>query len=97
MKFAQAVCPGLRAGVLSGPSFALEVARRQPTALVAASVDPDLARRRWLRCTTRVLRVYTSADPIGVEVGGAVKNVLAIATGIADGSWRSGSTRARRW
>ena len=72
-------------GVLSGPSFAIEVARGQPTALVAASTDAGLcdAAVAALHCDS--LRVYTSNDPIGVEVGGAVKNVLAIATGIADG------------
>ena len=74
-----------RVGVLSGPSFAIEVARGQPTALVAASTDAGLcdAAVAALHCDS--LRVYTSNDPVGVEVGGAVKNVLAIATGIADG------------
>ena len=72
-------------GVLSGPSFALEVARGQPTALVAASTDRALADRAVAALHGDSLRVYTSGDPIGVEVGGAVKNVLAIATGIADG------------
>ena len=76
----------LRVGVLSGPSFAIEVARGQPTALVAASIDDAPARRSGRGAATpRSLRIYTSDDPIGVEVGGAVKNVLAIATGIADG------------
>ena len=72
-------------GVLSGPSFALEVARGQPTALVAASFDPALCRRAVDALHAGSLRIYTSNDPVGVEVGGAVKNVLAIATGIADG------------
>jgi glycerol-3-phosphate dehydrogenase (NAD(P)+) len=72
-------------GVLSGPSFALEVARGQPTALVAASADAALCERAVEAFHTDNLRVYTSDDPVGVEVGGAVKNVLAIATGIADG------------
>jgi glycerol-3-phosphate dehydrogenase (NAD(P)+) len=74
-----------RTGVLSGPSFALEVARGQPTALVAASVDATLCAEAVDALHSESLRVYTSDDPIGVEVGGAVKNVLAIATGIADG------------
>jgi glycerol-3-phosphate dehydrogenase (NAD(P)+) len=74
-----------RAGVLSGPSFAIEVARGQPTALVAASVDAALCAQAVDALHSDTLRVYTSDDPIGVEVGGAVKNVLAIATGIADG------------
>lgn len=74
-----------RSGVLSGPSFALEVARGQPTALVAASGDPAVADMAVAAFHSDSVRVYTSPDPIGVEVGGAVKNVLAIATGIADG------------
>lgn len=82
---AREVQPGARAGVLSGPSFALEVARGLPTALVAASTDAALAEAAVQAFHSDSLRVYTSADPAGVEVGGAVKNVLAIATGIADG------------
>jgi glycerol-3-phosphate dehydrogenase (NAD(P)+) len=74
-----------RSGVLSGPSFALEVARGQPTALVAASRDAAVAALGVAAFHADALRVYTSTDPMGVEVGGAVKNVLAIATGIADG------------
>ncbi len=72
-------------GVLSGPSFAIEVARGQPTALVAASNDTALCEQAVEALHSESLRVYTSNDPVGVEVGGAVKNVLAIATGIADG------------
>ena len=82
---ARAACPTLRAGVLSGPSFAIEVARGQPTALVAASTDATLAEQAVEAFHSDSLRIYTSNDPVGVEVGGAVKNVLAIATGIADG------------
>ncbi len=77
--------PDLRCGVLSGPSFAQEVARGQPTALVAASHDPSLVALAVRAFHSDSLRVYTSSDPVGVEVGGAVKNVMAIATGIADG------------
>ncbi len=77
--------PGAQVGVLSGPSFALEVARGQPTALVAASADHALRQAAVEAFHTDSLRIYTSPDPVGVEVGGAVKNVLAIATGIADG------------
>lgn len=84
-EIAHAACPSARVGVLSGPSFALEVARRQPTALVAAALDARLRQQAVEALHADALRVYTSADPIGVEVGGAVKNVLAIATGIADG------------
>jgi glycerol-3-phosphate dehydrogenase (NAD(P)+) len=71
-------------GVLSGPSFALEVARGQPTALVAASSDAELVAQAVAALHGTTLRVYASDDAVGVEVGGAVKNVLAIATGIAD-------------
>jgi glycerol-3-phosphate dehydrogenase (NAD(P)+) len=82
---AQALRPGARHGVLSGPSFAHEVALGMPTALVAASTDAALAEQAVAAFHSDSLRVYTSTDPVGVEVGGAVKNVLAIATGIADG------------
>jgi glycerol-3-phosphate dehydrogenase (NAD(P)+) len=84
-EIAAAVAPDLAVGVLSGPSFALEVARGQPTALVAASRDAAVAERAVQALHSDSLRIYTSADIVGVEVGGAVKNVLAIATGIADG------------
>lgn len=79
------VAPKLSAGALSGPSFALEVARGQPTALVAAS--PHAAVRDTLVAALHspTLRVYANDDLVGVEVGGAVKNVLAIATGLCDG------------
>jgi len=77
--------PNAAIGVLSGPSFALEVAQAQPTALVAASDETALANRMVEAFHGPALRVYTSSDPVGVEVGGAVKNVMAIATGIADG------------
>jgi glycerol-3-phosphate dehydrogenase (NAD(P)+) len=82
---ARAANPRARVGVISGPSFAIEVARGQPTALVAASGDAALCERAVQALHSDTLRLYTSTDPIGVEVGGAVKNVLAIATGIADG------------
>lgn len=72
-------------GVLSGPSFALEVARGQPTALVAASTDAALAAAAVQALHGDTLRVYSSSDIVGVEVGGAVKNVLAIAVGALDG------------
>ena len=84
-EIAREVAPRLRCGVLSGPSFALEVARQQPTALVAASADAALREAAVAALHGGSLRVYGSDDPVGVEVGGAVKNVLAIATGIADG------------
>lgn len=79
------ICPQARVGILSGPSFAQEVAAGQPTALVAASSDPSVCQRAVEIFHSDSLRIYTSDDPVGVEVGGAVKNVLAIATGMADG------------
>ena len=79
------VAPALAAGVLSGPSFAQEVARRQPTALVAASLHESVRQALVAAFHSPTLRVYANDDIVGVEVGGAVKNVLAIATGLCDG------------
>ena len=75
----------LKTGILSGPSFALEVAKGQPTALVAASDLPEVRDALTQAFHSPTLRVYGSSDVAGVEVGGAVKNVLAIATGLCDG------------
>ncbi len=77
--------PGLRTGVLSGPSFAQEVALARPTALVAASAHADVRELLVQAFHSPSLRVYANDDVVGVEVGGAVKNVLAIATGLCDG------------
>ncbi len=79
------VAPQLRAGALSGPSFAQEVASTQPTALVAASPHASVRDALVKAFHGGSLRVYANEDIIGVEVGGAVKNVLAIATGLCDG------------
>ena len=79
------VAPQLQAGVLSGPSFAQEVARGQPTALVAASEHASVRAALVAAFHSPALRVYANEDIVGVEVGGAVKNVLAIATGLCDG------------
>ena len=79
------VAINLRAGVLSGPSFAQEVANGQPTALVAASEHADVREALVEAFHGPTLRVYANDDIVGVEVGGAVKNVLAIATGLCDG------------
>lgn len=79
------VAPDLISGVLSGPSFALEVARGQPTALVAASAHASVRDAMVAAFHSPTLRVYANNDMVGVEVGGAVKNVLAIATGLCDG------------
>ncbi len=92
---ARAVAPHASVGVLSGPSFAIEVARGQPTALVAASSDAALCAAAVEALHSDSLRIYTSDDPVGVEVGGAVKNVLAIATGIADGMLGTDPDQAR--
>lgn len=77
--------PGHPIVALSGPSFALEVANHLPTAIVAASADTDAALRVQEALSTSAFRVYTQTDVIGVELGGALKNVMAVATGIADG------------
>ena len=72
-------------GALSGPSFALEVARGQPTALVLAAHDAAFAQATAAALNSPRLRIYSSVDLRGVELGGAVKNVIAIAAGISDG------------
>ena len=74
-----------RVGALSGPSFALEVAKGLPTALVVASRDAAFATDTAAALNTPRLRLYSSTDLRGVELGGAVKNVVAIAAGISDG------------
>jgi glycerol-3-phosphate dehydrogenase (NAD(P)+) len=74
-----------RLAVLSGPSFAQEVVRGDPTATVIASQDPDVARSVQAEFSSKTLRLYTSSDVIGVELGGAVKNVIAIAAGVVEG------------
>jgi glycerol-3-phosphate dehydrogenase (NAD(P)+) len=76
---------GFRSAVLSGPSFAQEVARGFPTALTLASADAEFARSTAQALHHAYLRIYPSNDLVGVEVGGAVKNVMAIAAGISDG------------
>lgn len=80
--------------VISGPSFAREVALGLPTAVTVASRDPDYAGRVAALLHGSNLRAYTSSDVIGVELGGAVKNVLAIAAGIADGLGFGANARA---
>jgi glycerol-3-phosphate dehydrogenase (NAD(P)+) len=81
-------------GVLSGPSFAQEVARSLPTALTLASGDGEFAQRTATALHHSRLRIYSSTDVVGVEVGGAVKNVLAIAAGISDGMQMGLNARA---
>ena len=79
------VAPGLHAGVLSGPSFAQEVAAGMPAALVAASPHAPVRQALVQAFHGERLRIYANDDVVGVEVGGAVKNVMAIATGLCDG------------
>ncbi|HYV85319.1 MAG TPA: NAD(P)H-dependent glycerol-3-phosphate dehydrogenase [Patescibacteria group bacterium] len=85
---------GARLAVLSGPSFALEVARGNPTAVVVASADAATARRVQEVMSSGNLRLYRNGDPGGVALAGALKNVVAIATGIAEGLGLGLNTRA---
>ncbi len=79
---------------LSGPTFARELAERKPTAITAASDEPGMAHTIQEALSAPNLRVYTSADPIGVQLGGALKNVIALAAGIADGMELGHNARA---
>jgi glycerol-3-phosphate dehydrogenase (NAD(P)+) len=72
-------------GALSGPSFAQEVARGDPTAITIASHDAELLRTVQLEFSDSSFRIYTNSDVVGVELGGALKNIVAIAAGISDG------------
>jgi glycerol-3-phosphate dehydrogenase (NAD(P)+) len=74
-----------RVGFLSGPSFALEMARRLPTAVTIAAADEEVAKHLQAIISTDYFRAYTTTDVVGVELGGALKNVIAIAAGAADG------------
>jgi glycerol-3-phosphate dehydrogenase (NAD(P)+) len=78
-RFAPRLC------ALSGPSFAKEVVRGDPTALVVASQDREVAQGVQKEFSSRTLRIYTSTDVVGVEIGGAVKNIIAIAAGVIAG------------
>ncbi len=80
--------------VLSGPSHAEEVIRNMPTSVVSASVDPDNAKFIQEVYTTPNFRVYTNSDVIGVELGGALKNIIAILAGISDGLGYGDNTKA---
>ncbi len=88
------VAPGLPCGALSGPSFAQEVAQGLPTALVAASPHAEVRRALVEAFHGDSLRIYENPDIVGVEVGGAVKNVMAIATGLCDGMALGHNARA---
>lgn len=84
-------CP---TAVLTGPSFAIDIATRKPTALTLASTDAALGAELQARLSSDTLRLYLSTDPIGAELGGALKNVIAIACGICMGAGLGESARA---
>lgn len=83
-----------RTAFLSGPSFALEVAHRHPTAVTLAATDPAIASRVQELFQTEYFRVYTTSDVVGVELGGALKNVIAIASGVVVGMGYGHNTQA---
>ncbi len=86
--------PGARSAILTGPSFAADIARGLPTALTLATADEDDARRLQKELTTPTLRLYRTTDTVGAELGGALKNVVAIACGTAMGAGMGESARA---
>ncbi|MFJ9341660.1 NAD(P)H-dependent glycerol-3-phosphate dehydrogenase [Streptomyces sp. NPDC101733] len=85
--------PAERVAVVTGPNLAREIVARQPAASVVACVDEDVARRLQAACHTPYFRPYTSTDVIGCELGGAVKNVIGLAVGIADGMGLGDNTK----
>lgn len=86
--------PGRPVVALSGPSFAAEVVAQQPTAVVAASSDQSASETTQSEFSSKTFRVYTHDDVIGVELGGALKNVMAVATGVAEGLGLGYNSRA---
>ena len=86
--------PADKLAVISGPSFAKEVARKAPTVVTAASADIGVAEKVQSVFATPYFRVYTNTDVVGVEIGGAIKNVIAIAAGVIDGLGLGLNTRA---
>jgi len=91
---AEVLLPGTPVAVLSGPSFAWEVFSQQPTAVVAAATDHAVAQRTQRVFSTSYFRVYSHTDVVGVELAGALKNVIALAAGILDGLGLGFNTRA---
>jgi glycerol-3-phosphate dehydrogenase (NAD(P)+) len=89
-----AKAPAERVAVLTGPNLAKEIADRQPAAAVVACTDESVARRLQAACHTPYFRPYTNTDVVGCELGGAVKNVIALAVGIADGMGLGDNTKA---
>ncbi len=88
------ILPGRPVAALSGPSFARDVAAGLPTALVVASTDATVARTIQEGLSAPAFRLYTNRDLVGVEIGGALKNVMAIATGLSDGLGLGENARA---
>jgi glycerol-3-phosphate dehydrogenase (NAD(P)+) len=87
-------CGEDRVAVVTGPNLAREIAEEQPSATVVACPDPDRAEALQRACFTPYLRAYTNVDVVGCELGGAVKNVIALACGIAEGMGFGDNTRA---
>jgi glycerol-3-phosphate dehydrogenase (NAD(P)+) len=93
-RVAKETCPGAAVAVLSGPTFAHEVARGLPTAVTLAAEDAPLAEQLRDRIKQPAFRIYLSGDVAGAEIGGAVKNVLAIACGVVEGKGLGQNARA---
>ncbi len=93
-EIAAELAPGRTLAALTGPGFAAEIARGLPTALTLACADPGVGRALQARLATRRLRLYLTDDVIGAELGGALKNVIAIACGMVEGSRLGASARA---
>ena len=93
-KVAKEACPGAQVAVLSGPTFAHEVAKGLPTAVTLAAEDAALAEQLRDRIKQPTFRIYVSDDLAGAEIGGAVKNVLAIACGVVEGKGLGQNARA---
>ncbi|MGW4160866.1 NAD(P)H-dependent glycerol-3-phosphate dehydrogenase [Streptomyces sp. NPDC004788] len=86
--------PAERVAVLTGPNLAREIAARQPAAAVVACADETVAQRLQTACMTPYFRPYTNTDVVGCELGGAVKNVIGLAVGIADGMGLGDNSKA---
>ncbi|MGW7366259.1 NAD(P)H-dependent glycerol-3-phosphate dehydrogenase [Streptomyces sp. NPDC054841] len=89
-----AKAPAERVAVLTGPNLAKEIAERQPAAAVVACADETVAQRLQAACMTPYFRAYTNTDVVGCELGGAIKNVIGLAVGIADGMGLGDNSKA---
>lgn len=87
-------CPDSTAAILTGPSFAVDIARGLPTALTLATIDPAAGHMLQAQLSTPTVRLYLTDDVIGAELGGALKNVIALAAGLASGAGLGESARA---